>query len=81
MPNPDFSESAYQRAAQQARWAKLTPAERSRQAKKRWLTRWENKVDPERRLSPKDRAKMVESAIRAHNSRIAFQRQKNKRMK
>ncbi|MBO0864812.1 MAG: hypothetical protein J2P16_07065, partial [Mycobacterium sp.] len=43
------------------RWANTPPAERSRINKAAFRRRWENKVDPDRLLTPAERAVLVES--------------------
>jgi hypothetical protein len=41
-------------------------------ARKGFIRKFEDQVDPERKLSPEDRAKRADHALRAHMSRLAL---------
>lgn len=73
---PESTELRRQRARHAAltRWAAIPPAERSRRAKAAYRRRFENQVDPNRELSPADRAVLVDAAIRAYVARMGLAR-------
>ena len=66
--------SARARAASLAHWAAVGPAQRSRNAKKAFRRRFENVVDPDRTLPPDERAVLVDSAIKAYNAKLTYNR-------
>lgn len=55
------------------RWSK-TPDTVSALAPARagYMARWENEVDPDRKLSPGDRARLARSAMKAHMARMSL---------
>jgi hypothetical protein len=66
------------RAAALTRWAKIPPAERSRNARAAFRRRFENQVDPDRELDPAERAVLVDAAIRAYNAQVTYKRMRNR---
>lgn len=66
------------RAAALSRWAGIPPAERSRRARAAFRRRFENVVDPERRLDPAERAVLTDAAIKAYNAKVTYQRMRSR---
>lgn len=77
---PESSEFRRERARLAAftRWSGSTPSDRSRRARKAFRTRFENQVDPDRKLTPADRAVLVDAAIDAHYARMRLARARKK---
>jgi hypothetical protein len=74
--------SSIAKLAAHSRWAKTTDRTAATQAARDGLTRrFEDEVDPERRLSPDERAVRVESARRAHFQRLALKSAQARRAK
>ncbi|MBO0866538.1 MAG: hypothetical protein J2P16_15875, partial [Mycobacterium sp.] len=59
-------------------WAGIPPAERSRRARAAFRRRFENQVDPDRRMDPAERAVQVDSAIRAYNAAVTYKRMRHR---
>jgi hypothetical protein len=69
------------RIAANAKWARLTPAQRraaTAAGLKAIEEQYEDQVDPERLLSPADRARLVRNAREEHLARIRFKSLKRK---
>ena len=60
-------------AAAHSRWAK-TPDRKTATAKQRsaFIARFEDQVDPDRKLDPATRAKLVDNALKAYMSSLAL---------
>lgn len=73
---PESAEARREKARHAAltRWANTPPAERSRKARRAFRARFENQVDPDRRLAPADRAVLVDAAIAAYFSDLRYRR-------
>jgi len=66
-----FNRLRAQKAAH-TRWAKHDRREGTAPARAAFLKRFENEVDPDRSLSPEERARRAESARRAYMAGIAL---------
>lgn len=74
--------SSIAKVAAHTRWSKTTDRTAATQPARDGLTkRFEDQVDPERRLSPDERAQRVESARRAHFQRLALKSAQARRAK
>jgi hypothetical protein len=67
------------RLAAQSRWAKSDPQTGTAAARAAFLARFENEVDPDRKLPVAERARRAESARRAHMTRLALASSKARR--
>lgn len=58
--------------AANSRWSKEDPAASAARGQAGLLARFEREVDPEGTLSPAERARRAQSALRAHMQRLAL---------
>ena len=68
--------SARARLAAHARWSKSDPTEGTRIAREAFLQRFEDEVDPDRKLAPAERKRRAESAKKAHFQGLALKASK-----
>ena len=65
------------RAAAHTRWAQEPDRKAAtKPARKGFMARWENQVDPERKLAADIRAKLADSAMRSYMSSLALRSSK-----
>ena len=70
------------RIAANERWAKTEDRSAATQAARDAMARkFEDQVDPERRLAPEERARRADSARRAHYQRMALKSAQSRRAK
>lgn len=66
------------RIAALTRWSKQDPHEGTAAARAAFLARFEEQVDPDRRLDPAERARRAHEAMRRHMRLLALRREANK---
>lgn len=64
--------SLAQRIAAYARHAKANGTEATAPARAAFIGKWEQVVDPDRRLAPDDRARRAHAALREHMLRLSL---------
>lgn len=81
MPTPLTPEQRRQRAriAANTRWKNTDPVEASAAARAGFLAKFENEVDPNRVLTPEERSRRANVALRLHMQRLAFKSSKARR--
>ncbi len=66
------------RIAALTRWSKQDPREGTAPARAAWHARFEDQVDPDRRLDPAERSRRAHEAMRRHMRLMALRREQAK---